>query len=333
MAATKYTYSISADFPDHKVSPDRLTNEIRQSAIVVALDYIETLGDECDIWFKEALSPGDELILDGIVATHSGEPLPVPSNAVVLESPHGGDVSVEDDGKLVVVNFPADEGSYMWLTGAGDDVVNDVRGGGARMVFEFDDLVRAVPETKTVDLHFMEWVQLHDGQMTLPKPSDWDVNDVWDFCIHMEATAVTPNPGGTGNCNLVNPAGDPGQPDSYIIIPSYGGPGAYDVDLDTAVPVPAGGEGYWDYNYETNVLDVSSSPGAASWHLLAVTVDSYFMRNIVVPLHPAGNFDFDAYKAERIMPRRWALRLTVTKASDGPGKLTGWIVTFREQNT
>ena len=76
MAATKYTYSISADFPNQKVSSDRLTKEIQASSIVTALDYIETSGDDCDIWFKDALSTSDHTTLDTVVANHSGEPLP-----------------------------------------------------------------------------------------------------------------------------------------------------------------------------------------------------------------------------------------------------------------
>lgn len=75
MASVKYTYSISTDFPNGKVATDRLTEEIRASAIITALDAIVTSGDNCDVWFKDALSSGDETILDGIVAVHSGESL------------------------------------------------------------------------------------------------------------------------------------------------------------------------------------------------------------------------------------------------------------------
>ncbi len=77
MAATKYTYSISSDFPNQKEDTDRLTQEIADSAIVTALDYIDTAGDDCDIWFVDALSGGDQTTLDTIVANHSGDPLPV----------------------------------------------------------------------------------------------------------------------------------------------------------------------------------------------------------------------------------------------------------------
>jgi hypothetical protein len=75
MTATKYTFSIQGDFPNHKVSSDRLMSEIRASAIVTALDGVQTTGDVCDVLFKDALSTYDETILDGLVATHSGEPV------------------------------------------------------------------------------------------------------------------------------------------------------------------------------------------------------------------------------------------------------------------
>jgi len=75
MAETPYTYSVQDDFPNHKVDPSRLQQEIQGSAIVTAMYSIFVGGDDCVITFKDALSSGDETILDGIVAAHSGEPL------------------------------------------------------------------------------------------------------------------------------------------------------------------------------------------------------------------------------------------------------------------
>ena len=76
MAATKYTKSIQSDFPNHRVNSDDLASELRASAIVTALDNIETAGDVCDLWFKDELSSGDEIILDAVVAAHQGEVRP-----------------------------------------------------------------------------------------------------------------------------------------------------------------------------------------------------------------------------------------------------------------
>jgi hypothetical protein len=72
MALTTYTYSKADDFPNHVVNSDTLTSEITSSAIVTALDHIDTTATDCLIVFKAALSEGDETILDGIVAAHLG---------------------------------------------------------------------------------------------------------------------------------------------------------------------------------------------------------------------------------------------------------------------
>lgn len=77
MAQVTYTYSISTDFPNHKVEPGRLVGEIQSSTIVVACDGILTAGDVCSILFKADIGT-DKSVLDGLVAAHSGEPLPQP---------------------------------------------------------------------------------------------------------------------------------------------------------------------------------------------------------------------------------------------------------------
>lgn len=77
MAQTTYTYSISTDFPNHKVEPSRLAGEIQSSTILIACDGILTAGDVCSILFKADIG-ADKSVLDGLVAAHSGEPMPQP---------------------------------------------------------------------------------------------------------------------------------------------------------------------------------------------------------------------------------------------------------------
>lgn len=73
---TKYTYSISTDFPSGLAS-DRLDRDTRaNTSISIALDRIDTSGDVCDVWFRDVLSGPEETVLDGLVAAHSGEHLP-----------------------------------------------------------------------------------------------------------------------------------------------------------------------------------------------------------------------------------------------------------------
>lgn len=74
--STKYTYSISNDFPYSKVDSSRLEREITSSDVVIALDYINTYVDDCDIWFKASLGDVHIATISGIVSSHSGEKLP-----------------------------------------------------------------------------------------------------------------------------------------------------------------------------------------------------------------------------------------------------------------
>ena len=45
MAATKYTYSITGDFPNELADANRISQEISLSSITTALDYIEMPAD------------------------------------------------------------------------------------------------------------------------------------------------------------------------------------------------------------------------------------------------------------------------------------------------
>lgn len=53
------------------VNVDQLTQEIRNSAIVTALDYISVLGNDVSIFFKATLSGGDQTILNSLVSAHT----------------------------------------------------------------------------------------------------------------------------------------------------------------------------------------------------------------------------------------------------------------------
>jgi len=73
-----YTYSISGDFPNGKVAPDVLTDQINDSSIssgvLEVINVAVTGPDNCDIIFDQSLSGPDVTTLDGIVAAHDGEP-------------------------------------------------------------------------------------------------------------------------------------------------------------------------------------------------------------------------------------------------------------------
>lgn len=156
--AEKYTYNIT-DFPNDKVNCGKLTTEIRQSNIVIALDYINANPTICDIWFKDSLSEVDTTTLDNIVAAHDGEAIPD------TESPHTADgvPIVRSDSRALETE------TYFTMCGDSTGI-----GDGKVLLWDFsndDDLFEYpgwVPEgfkAKKVQIRFNCPVYLKDGTM------------------------------------------------------------------------------------------------------------------------------------------------------------------------
>ena len=70
MPSVKYTYSIADDTLNSLLNSDSLDKEIVASAIAQVLDFIETSGDVCNVWFEETLT--DQGDLDTIMSAHTG---------------------------------------------------------------------------------------------------------------------------------------------------------------------------------------------------------------------------------------------------------------------
>jgi len=85
MALTKYTYSITNDFPGGAVNTTNLKNEIQASVIVTSLNRIDTAGAVIDIWFNAALSAGDETILDGDTTNPAGGLIAAHDNRITVD--------------------------------------------------------------------------------------------------------------------------------------------------------------------------------------------------------------------------------------------------------
>lgn len=239
MASVKYTYSIQNDFPNHKVASDRLAQEIRSSAILIALDYISTSGDNCDIWFKYSISTADHNVLDALVAVHSGQPLvstmPEP---VRLYAADDSPIQYTSDGKLIQLPCLFPPGMYMYFAGRGDDVT---AGRGQGQHFR---LAKDTSGEDSMEFQFNDWILLAGGD-------GYGINGEFGDWITFEALApassTSPNGSNQGNCNLVEVA-----PGAHIIVPAANN-GTHDVNLTTAVPVPAGkpGEktGFWEWDW------------------------------------------------------------------------------------
>jgi hypothetical protein len=325
MAQTTYTYSIANDTLNGKVQGGDLDDQIRASAIVTALAFVNTghsAADNIDIVFKAAISAGDETILDGLVAAHDGVVVK-PTLNVHLDS------ASEDDGKLVVVPFPARDGFKTFFTGAGDDLAPTPpasgRGQGTALAISFlaSDDYSTLPLSKSLELQWSEPVQIHDGQGQVEPVAEWSVKDLLSMTARLPATVAVVNGGGTGNANVV-PTGL-----GYNIIVPAAGNGGHDVTLADAVPVPAAGAGYWEADPITGVVSASPTPGLGSYHLLDIQVEALFANRI--PLgQGTGVFDIEAYRVEDIHPN-WKLIVTIDKykVPSVDCDWAGWLLIFR----
>lgn len=320
MALTAYDYSISTDFPNHKVAPDRLSLQIRESSITIALDRVDTSGDVCSIWFKDPLPPLDLATLNAIVATHNGEPLPPNAQLVQLGGP------MDPDKKPIVTFTPATRGFNTWIVGRGDDVPLGPtgRGKGPRLGLTFGP--GEAPTTKSVTWSFLEPVEVHDGQLNWGPVASWGPDDEFSVSIVIPPNTPTPTPG-TGNVNevLVGPG-------MALYVPAPLNDGSHTVNLASAIPAPAQPDfsGCWDVDYATGVISPNLS-GKGSYSLYNFPIESWLLRGITMN-NSIGVYDLDVYKVEWTHPS-WQSKLTVTKNSPGEGHVYGWLFCFRTNTT
>ena len=122
--AEKYTYALT-DFLNNKVSLASLKSEIEATTIEKALHEITSNNSNCDIWFKVALSAGEETTLDSVVAAHAGE-------VTHDDEPH------MPDGRPIVRSDSRPLGFQTYYTMAGDDTTAGI-GFGKEFMWDFSD--------------------------------------------------------------------------------------------------------------------------------------------------------------------------------------------------
>ena len=223
MPATTYDYSISKDFPNHAVAPDRLTQEIRQSAIITALDHMDTANDTCSIQFKDSLSDTDKSILDGIVAVHSGEPLPTSAQPVTLSG-----VPTDSDGKPQMIPNLLPSWTSLYFTGQGDDRALGI-GLGQAFVCTSD-----VGGDSIVEWIFTDEVYLVGGSVVF---TGANIGDTMDYTVVAPAT-----PTGSGTTKVTKVAYGSGN----VLVANASG--ADVIDLTNCSLVPSPKQGYWDWD-------------------------------------------------------------------------------------
>lgn len=107
MAETTYTYSIATDTPSGTFLGENLIKDIVGSAILVAYDRVDTSGDVISVVFKDALTAGDETILNGLVAAHDSTPAKTPTR-VKNQPASSGDLELLIHGSTFIANLDSD---------------------------------------------------------------------------------------------------------------------------------------------------------------------------------------------------------------------------------
>lgn len=235
----------------------------------------------------------------------------------------------ELDGKPRVTVTPSTRGWKTWFTGADDDAdptpPASGRGDGAKIELTFTQ-----PETKVLDLQFVEPIELHRGFLLQIPAADWKHDDRWSFSAYMPATTVVVNATNEGNCKLIDIGG-------VNKIEPADGDGTHDVDLAMAIPVPVDDwlkpVGLWHVDLTTGAITVPADPGTGNCDLFDFAIESFFLKNM--PLgYSSGEVPIDTYQAEWIS-ERWKLRISITRVTAGAGPYTiaGWLMLFRQKTT
>jgi hypothetical protein len=302
------TYSLQNDFViNHKVNPDRIEQEIRQSAITIALDYTESDDTNWTIYFKADLTSGEWLIVDGIVAAHSGIALVKEPESVYIAGP------TTSDGKQIVLPCLFPGNVYLFVCGASDS--ESERGEGSLFTVTSDTAGDTVNNMDP----FLDFVYIAGGSLLF---QGGVLGDYFSARIICPATEVVLNETNTGNCTLMDAPACPGLPsDTKLIIPAAGN-GTHDVDLTTATPIPSHdteepgiGSGFYNWNEPshgmgrgtlTPILDMTGD-----YHLVDHEVQLVNFVN-KIPILGSGSIDIaiPAVKPKKILPH-WHGRLVL----------------------
>lgn len=297
-------------FPFGKVDVSRLTAEIQQSDITIALGAVVLMGTDCLLHFKADLSPSEITVLDAIVAVHSGEPLTVTPQPVETYS-GAVPAPVAADGKPFTLPncFPGE----VLLNFAG---ARDVLSPPHRFEGELFGLQQTGPGDTAVMLDFLDGIFLAGGHI------EWDGGS-WGSSVYMElvapaTTVKDPAVPGKGNCNLVT------TPYGFHIIVPAAGDGQKDIDVP--VPVPSydnetnAQTGYWNYSEPWVGTGVMSPgvPGQAKYNLFDAPLElAHFTKLHLFKVEGGRDLIAPAIKPKWILPE-WKMKVTITNANTDP---------------
>lgn len=328
--STKYTYSISNDFPNEAVAPDKLESEISDSSITVALDYINTNGDDCEIWFKADLTAGQQTTLANVVGAHDGEPL---TSSTQVEVSNAVDLYATNSyGRLKVHETSRVAGTTTFYTGAGDDPsdITDV-GNGTKFVLHHRT-GDSMEQTLYLDWNVVENITyIHEGYM-IWKDAQFDT-----ITFEVVSRTVSVTSGTNTNYNLYG---------GYMVVPAAGD-GTISLLSDITTPhgglvhIPSDENGersipcYWnaDWNSTTKVYEnITAAPlGNGAFNMFTVEM----VLNRFVNKIPMLGEGFEMMQSADADPIGQGMRLKTIMTTNEPDHYwsVGCILTLHRAKT
>jgi hypothetical protein len=273
MALTTYTYSIQNDFPNHKISSDKLTSEINTSNISSVLLHINTEGDICEIFFLDSLSQQDETALNNLVAAHDGIFIPVNIMEVKLLDEYR-----DTSGKLRVHQTSRKLGTRICWTGSGDSPSNtDDVGNGEPITFHHS-IGDSLSYSKYIDLNIANnetWI--HEGYLT------WKGAELDTITFELVPRTVSGTVSTGTNYNLYG---------GYLVVPAIPGTGTFNLTSD--ITSPNGG-----LVFIPNT-DLGEHPTNAFWN---ADWNSTTKRYENISAAPTGNGRYNMFTVEVVFAR------------------------------
>jgi hypothetical protein len=233
----------------------------------------------------------------------------------------------QDDGKEVVTQSPATEGTFTWFSSKGDNLGAGTRGGGTKLKMTFTG-----SGSNSVDIQYIEPVEIHKGcaYWSPVNSANWGFDDEWRVSLILSATAITENGTNTGNCNRVEIIPESGL---YIVVPAADD-GAYDVNLTNACPTPDGytkktpdNVGYWNVDKYWSETITPNYNGVGEFNLYTFANEMFFCHDMDCG-NPEGTWHMIPDKAEWVS-KKWKVRFYCNKTTDSSGTIGGYLKIFR----
>lgn len=263
------------------------------------------------------------------VCPDNSEHMVVPGEEYIISTLSNENPKLEDvneDGRIKISPglFP----DYMnpYFASQCDNIITGTRGDGTRLVASYAD---GASTENVLNIQFIDYVQILGGTIRV---ANANIDDYISLDCYAEATAVTVNVGGTGNCNLYDMGGG-----ANMIVPAAGD-GTHDVDLEEplnanlagspgqptlvtkAVPVPAVEEdgtpiGYYDWDRKTGAI--TPNPGKGGYYLFnfPFVLSRYINKMAVYSGNEVFKHDTSIFHRGGPVLPQWKCRIYATRAS------------------